>query len=80
LQGGTNTQQNMQHKPSQMFNPPHFPHKANTNGHLVAPSNPSFIPSTNHMVGNTPYFVKCLYENTFLLWMLPNQLWDLLLL
>jgi hypothetical protein len=44
LQGGTNTQQNMQDKPSQMFKPPHFAHKASTNGHLVAPSNPSFHP------------------------------------
>ncbi len=73
LQGGTNTQQNMQDKPSRMFKPPHFPHKASTNGHLVAPSNPSFIPSTNHMVG-TPYLVKRLYELTFLLRMLLNQL------
>ncbi len=73
LQGETNTQQNMQDKPWWMLKPPLFPHKASTNGHLVAPSNPSFIPSTNHMVG-TPYFVKCLYELTFLLCMLLNQL------
>jgi hypothetical protein len=35
LQGGTNTQQNMQDKPLQMFKPQHLPHKASTNHHLT---------------------------------------------